>query len=317
MAGGTRSRWHAGREAPRPDGVVAPRGAAGRGRAASLGAGETERPGWAGSSGGRESCGTSGQSSPSQNLVSRSVQWTGWPLSHLDPLQTSVVNPDSSAPQPEARGQPLTQWFPELASGPKPWAAGTDRRLQTMPAGDLGRPASWAPCGSPWARARMGWFPVWPQQCGLTPVPSPRHWQRLCVPCHHPHHCAHGPPPHGGVSPAAGREGAGRVPGAPRGPLGDRAQPGRVPERLRREPRGGRRLPGHPVPLGGRGPRLGRPEGRRCIRVLGVGWGPALGPLKPRGARNRQATQWLGPLVAQGRDESGWPGSQGSHLVSR
>lgn len=155
VAGGTRSRWHAGREAPRPDGVVAPRGAAGRGRAASLGAGETERPGWAGSSGGRESCGTSGQSSPSQNLVSRSVQWTGWPLSHLDPLQTSVVNPDSSAPQPEARGQPLTQWFPELASGPKPWAAGPTDAYKRCPLVTwAGRPRG-PPAGLP-GRGR-GW----------------------------------------------------------------------------------------------------------------------------------------------------------------
>lgn len=35
----------------------------------------------------------------------------------------------------------------------------------------------------------------------------------------------------------------------------------------------------------------------------------ALGRLQPREARNHQATQWPGPLVAQRRGESGWPWS--------
>ncbi|XP_077793880.1 tRNA (adenine(58)-N(1))-methyltransferase catalytic subunit TRMT61A isoform X4 [Macaca mulatta] len=98
-----------------------------------------------------------------------------------------------------------------------------------------------------------------------------RHRQWLCVPRHHPHHCTHGPPAHGGVPPAAGREGPGGVPGAPCGPLGDCAHPGCVPQRLWREPRGRRRLPGHPVTLGGCGPRLGCPQGRRCTRGSGRG----------------------------------------------
>nr|KAF6503221.1 tRNA methyltransferase 61A [Molossus molossus] len=95
--------------------------------------------------------------------------------------------------------------------------------------------------------------------CESAILPS-RHRQRLRVPRHHPHHRAHGPPAHRGVPPAAGGEGAGGVPGAPRGPLGDCAQPGRVPQRLWRQPRGRRRLPGHPVTVGGGGPRLGRPQ---------------------------------------------------------
>lgn len=185
---------------------------------------------------------------------------------------------------------PVTGWFRASSSGASPGAPqdpslGLQVCAAVCSSAGVGQGWTQGRCGSPasplrqprprlgvpgpddlWALRgslglRVGWFPGWPSLIPVRPLPRARHRQRLCVPRHHPHHCTHGPPAHGGVPPAAGGEGSGGVPGAPRGPVGDRTQPGRVSQRLWREPRGGRCLPGHPLTVGGRGPRLGCSQG--------------------------------------------------------
>lgn len=69
-------------------------------------------------------------------------------------------------------------------------------------------------------------------------VSPARHGQRFRVPRDHPQYRPHGPPTHGRIPPAAGRQGPGGVPAASGEPVGDCAHSGCVPEWLRCGSRG-------------------------------------------------------------------------------